>query len=294
MDELSRRSALRTAGALVAGGLVTGSLAGWTRMGDDDVAPGTSPERWAYGDDPSQWCDLYRPAGATRGTVVVIHGGFWRAAYGADLGAPLAADLAARGWTAWNVEYRRVGNGGGWPTTFTDVAAAIDLLSAVGDRLGADVIDLDRVVTLGHSAGGHLAVWAAGRPHLDADVPGAEPVVTVTGAISQAGVLDLVDGAHLGAGAVVELLGGTPDEVPERYAAADPIGRLPLGVAVRCVHGRADTIVPLRQSVRYVEAARVAGDDATLVEVDGDHMAMIDVGSQAWPAIVAAVDDQTS
>ena len=118
------------------------------------------PERLTYGDDPSQWADLYRPAGGagtSRGVVVVIHGGFWKAEYGASLGAPLAEDLAARGWTAWNLEYRRVGNGGGDPATFDDVAAGIDLLADV------EGLDLGTVLTLGHSAGGHLAAWAAAR-----------------------------------------------------------------------------------------------------------------------------------
>src|SRR3712207_1069833 len=146
-----------------------------------------APERVPYGDDPAQWADLYRAEGASRGVVVVIHGGFWRARYDATLGVPLAVDLAARGWTAWNLEYRRVGTdtggGGGWPATCDDIAAGIDRL--------ADVPDLDLsgpVVTLGHSAGGHLATWAASRSRSDRWRPVR---VAVTAVVSQAGVLDL-------------------------------------------------------------------------------------------------------
>ena len=103
--------------------------------------------------------------------MVVIHGGFWKARYGAEWGAPLAADLAVRGWAAWNLEYRRVGNGGGWPATLADVAAGIDLLA----ELAAERSRPRRVVAIGHSAGGHLATWAAGRPALPAGAVGATP-----------------------------------------------------------------------------------------------------------------------
>jgi acetyl esterase/lipase len=135
---------------------------------------GTLPtgERSSYGEDPSQWVDRYNPEGVSRGTVVVIHGGFWKAAYGADLGVPLAVDLSARGWTALNVEYRRVGNGGGFPATFDDIHSAINLAEREGP-----------VVTLGHSAGGHLATWAAARQRFDRWAGGVE----VTHVLSQPG-----------------------------------------------------------------------------------------------------------
>lgn len=118
--------------------------------------------RHAYGTDPSQFGELYRPKDSRHtGTVVLIHGGFWRSAYDLTLGAPLAIDLAGRGFTAWNLEYRRVGNGGGWPGTLADVAAGIDLLDTLD-------VDTSHVVAIGHSAGGQLAVWAAGRSALAA------------------------------------------------------------------------------------------------------------------------------
>lgn len=247
--------------------------------------------RYAYGTDASQFAELHLPAGERRaGTIVIIHGGFWRAEYALDLGTPLAADLARRGWAAWNLEYRRVGARGGWPETFEDVSAGIDALTAVSES-----IDLDRVVAIGHSAGGHLAAWAAARRGLPAGAPGHDPAVTVTGVISQAGVLDLQAGvaAGLGNGAVVDLMGASPEEEPGRYDVASPIERLPIDVPVRCVHGRGDDIVPLDQSQRYVEAAVASGDDAELVEVEGDHFVVLDVSSPAWETTIALVESLT-
>jgi len=243
--------------------------------------------RHHYGSDESQYGELYLPAGTRRpGTAVVIHGGFWKARYAADYGAPLAADLAARGWAAWNLEYRRVGNGGGWPTTLADVAAGIDLLAELAAADPGLRLDLDRVVAIGHSAGGQLATWAAGRPGLPAGAAGADPRVRLTGVISQAGVLDLIRGAEddLGSGAVARLLGGLPGELPERYRLASPRERLPLAVPVRCLHARDDDTVPFAQSADYTAAARAAGADAELVEVPGGHFGVIDPASPAWQA----------
>jgi acetyl esterase/lipase len=245
-----------------------GTLGAVTAGCSSPPAPGS---RTAYGDDPSQWAELYRPEGTPRGVVVVIHGGFWRAQYDASLGAPLAEALAAEGWAAWNLEYRRVGNGGGVPATLDDVAAGIDALATTD-------LDLSTVLALGHSAGGHLAVWAAGRT-------GAR--VPLTGAVSQAGVLDLrgAEAEDLGAGAVQAFVGGPVD------AAVDPLQQVPLTVPVRCVHGRSDTNVPLSQSVTYVDAATAAGADATLTEVDGDHFVLIDPSSPVWQTQLGLLAD---
>lgn len=242
---------------------------------------GSDPERTAYGDDPSQWAELTLPDGDPRGVVVVIHGGFWRAEYGAELGAPLAADLVSRGWAALNVEYRRVGSGGGVPETLDDVAAAIDLLA------DADV-DLTTVVTLGHSAGGHLATWAASRGRFDRWAGG----VGVTHVISQSGVVDLAGAAAdgLGGGATQAFVGGEPDEVPDAYELADPTPQIPLDQPVWCVHAPDDDIVPIAQSETYVARATDAGATAELVEVGGGHFEVIDPSSDAWARIVEVLD----
>jgi acetyl esterase/lipase len=233
-------------------------------------------ERHSYGPDLAQFGELYLPPGDRRaGTVVVIHGGFWRARYDCSLGRPLAADLAARGYVTWNLEYRRVGTGGGWPHTLDDVSAGIDRLA------GLDV-DTTRVVAIGHSAGGQLAVWAAAR---------AAALVPVTGVVAQAGLLDLVTAATTGVGhtAVLDLLGGPPDEVADRYAAADPLCQVPVPARVVCLHSAADDEVPIAQSRAYVAAASAAGGDAVLIETAGDHDTMIDPSTPDWALALGAV-----
>jgi acetyl esterase/lipase len=236
-----------------------------------------------YGDHPSQFGELTLPDGEPRAVVVVVHGGFWRRRFGLELGRPLAADLVAAGYAAWNIEYRRVGGDGGWPATFEDVAAAVDLLA------GRD-LPLDRVVAVGHSAGGHLATWLAARPGLPTGTPGAGPAVRLHGVVSQAGVLDLVDAERngVGNGAATDLLGGGPDDVPDRYALASPVERLPIGVHVVCVHGTADVNVPIRQSERFVAAA---GRESVLLALPGvDHFAVIDPATHAWHVCRDAVE----
>jgi acetyl esterase/lipase len=206
--------------------------------------------------------------------------------YGSDLLDRPAADLAQRGWAVWNIEYRRLERGGGYPTTLEDVAAAIDYLDAV------EGVDTDRVVAVGHSAGGHLAAWAASRNTLASGAPGAGPAVEVGGVVSLAGVLDLASAARqkIGNGAAIHLMGGTPDEVPERYLVADPLAHVPIRAAVHCVHARPDDRVPFAQSVTYVEAARAASQVAALHEVPGDHFSVIEVSSAAWPTVVEAIE----
>lgn len=291
---MTRRTALGAiAGTVALTACAADDGIGGTAPTSDRAGPTSAIERFTYGDDPSQFAELSVPSSGARrpGTIVIVHGGFWRSEYGLELGRPLAADLVARGWVAWNLEYRRVGNGGGWPATFDDIAAGIDLLSTVEPSL-----DLETVVAVGHSAGGQLAAWAASRPGLPAEAPGAAPAVTVSGVISQAGVLDLRGGveAGLGSGAIADLLGGAPDDVPERYDLSSPIDRLPLGVPVRCVHGRGDDVVPLDQSTRYVDAAMAAGDDTELIEVEGDHLTVIDVASPQWARTIELVEFLTS
>ena len=263
------------AAAGVAG--VSAALAGCAEEPSGKVGGVPSePERITYGDDPSQWVDLHMPDGASRGLVVVIHGGFWRAQYGAEYGAPLAEDLVGRGWTAANVEYRRVGNGGGFPETLDDIHAALGVVA--GDASGP-------VITLGHSAGGHLATWAAARGRFDrwADGP------ALTHVISQAGVLDLGGAVAegLGADAAQAFLG---NDDPATYEQADPLTQVPLRVPMWAVHATDDDIVPFAQATTYVDAATAAGAEATLVEVAGGHFGVIDPTSDAWAACVEVLD----
>ena len=232
-----------------------------------------------YGDHPSQHAELFLPdEGPAEATAVVIHGGFWRDRYDRHLMDGLCADLAASGWAAWNLEYRRVGDdGGGWPATCDDIKCGIDALAAVAGGL-----PLDRIVTIGHSAGGHLALWAA------ATVDG------VTGVVSLAGVSDLVDAYRRGlsSDATGSFMGGTPDEVPERYAAASPMALLPIGVPALLVHGDHDENVPVELSVSFADAARAAGDEVELVIRPGvDHFEVIDPRGESWRIVMDWLGD---
>jgi dipeptidyl aminopeptidase/acylaminoacyl peptidase len=235
--------------------------------------------RHRYGSHFHQFGDLLVPAGAGPFPVaVLVHGGFWREQYALDLMDDLARDLSRRGFAAWNVEYRRVGevSGGGYPVTLEDVGAAVDVLAGFDAPL-----DLDRVVAIGHSAGGHLALWAAGR---------ADAAVRLAGAVSQAGVSDLreADRLGLGDGAAAELMGGPAGALPDAYAAASPIERLPLRVPALLVHGEEDDRVPASMSSSYAEAARAADDEVELVLRPGeDHFVHLDVDGGAWAGVVA-------
>jgi acetyl esterase/lipase len=206
------------------------------------------------------------PGDGPHRVVVVIHGGYWQARYGKLIMKPVCTDLRRRGLAAWNIEYRRLGRDGGWPATFDDVAAAIDYLAELNDPRLA----LGSLAAIGHSAGGQLALWAASRR--DARVP-------VTRVCGQAAVCNLAT-----AGATArELMGGGPDEVPERYAQADPMQLVPLGVPILLVHGAGDATVPVKRSRLFAEAARAAGDDVTLVEPNpGGHRSHVDPRTEAW------------
>jgi acetyl esterase/lipase len=233
-----------------------------------------------YGDHPSQLGELFLPAGSGPFAVtVVVHGGYWKAQYDRSLMEGLGIDLAAHGLAAWNIEYRRVGAGGGWPDTFHDVAAAVDLLSDLDAPL-----DLAHVGAVGHSAGGHLALWAASRPSLPADAPGGAPRVEIAAVVSQAGVLDLTLAASLmPSSAPTRALLGDPVVNYERYVLASPRERLPLGIPQLILHGDRDDTVSMRIATSYTAAARSAGDPVELVVLNHTgHFEHIDAGSRAW------------
>ena len=236
----------------------------------------------AYGDHPDQVANLHLPAreGGPWPCVVLLHGGFWRTGWDRTLMTPLAADLARRGIAAWNVEYRRVGQeGGGWPGTFEDVAAAVDRL--------AEIEEVDagrRVATCGHSAGGHLALWLAGRHRLPAGAIGNGPRVRPRRG-DRAGRRVRPRAAH----------GGTTWGAPrskgcwarfaakaDRYATTSPAALAPLGVPQLLVHGTDDDVVPISQSRDHA----ALDPRAELVELEGaDHFDVVDVEHAAWRAV---------
>lgn len=244
--------------------------------------------RIAYGGGPEQFGELRLPLGSGPHPVaVVIHGGYWRARFGLKWLAHLAAALPARGIATWNIEYRRVGSpGGGWPGTFEDIAHAADHVRVLAQ---SHPLDLSRVLAVGHSAGGHLALWLAARHRLPPGtlLPHSNPLALV-GAVSLAGVVDLTRAHELGLSnhAVAELLGGSPGQFPKRYASASPYTLLPLGIRQVLVHGTADTNVPYELSERYCQRARSLGDPARLVLLPGvDHFAVVDPRSPVWPQV---------
>jgi acetyl esterase/lipase len=224
--------------------------------------------------------------------AVLIHGGFWRARYDLRLEDRLVADVAGRGWAAWNLEYPRLGwrSRGGWPATFEDVAAGIDLLGTLEEPL-----DPARIVGIGHSAGGHLAMWAAARRGLPAAAPGGDPRIRLAGAVSQAGVVDLREAARLGLSrrAAESLLGGSPIKLPARYDLASPIERVPLGLPQLVVYGDADDVVPISIARGYSERAAAAGDPCELVELAGcGHDEHLDPHTEAWRAVTSWLEQR--
>jgi acetyl esterase/lipase len=275
------RGALAGAGALSLSGLALSGLAG---CGFGEDPPEASVRRSAYGGDPSQYGELYLPGRIPLATVVVLHGGYWADGFGAEAMRPMCQALQADGYAVWNLEYRRIGGGGGWPATFTDVAAGIDHLNTF------DTVDASDVLLVGHSAGGQLALWAASRRDT---TPGGPSAVTVARCVSLAGVLDLTTASHegLGGGNVDRLMGGSPSQVPDHYDAGDPTLLVPAGCPVACVVGRDDRVVPREQSTAYAEAAERVGAPVTLHEVPGDHSAMIDPTSEAWDTVTRLLAD---
>ncbi|MBB2911440.1 acetyl esterase/lipase [Streptosporangium becharense] len=230
--------------------------------------------RVAYGEHPDQWAET-RPPGESAGrvpAVVLLHGGYWRSVWGADLMDALCVDLAERGFAAWNLEYRRP-DLHGWAATTRDVADGVAL---VAEESGGPVI------VIGHSAGGQLALRAA------ADDP------RVCLAVSLAGVLDLVEGdlRHLSSGAVAAALGGSAAGTPEVYRRSGPLERLPLGVPQLIVQGGGDDLDLVDFGRRYARAARTAGDEVTYLEMSGDHFDVIDPASPIWRATAGVIADR--
>ena len=236
----------------------------------------------SYGPHPSQVAELFLPRGSGPFPVAIaVHGGYWRARYDRTLMDGVCSDLAAHGLAAWNIEYRRVGLGGGWPQTLEDAAEASDLLAGVDAPL-----DLDRVVAVGHSAGGQLATWLAARPTLSPEQPGASPRTVVRAVVSQAGVLDLRLAAGIAPSSEpTRALLGDPDEYTDRYEHASPRARLPLGIPQLVLHGDRDDTVSMRIATSYAAAATDAGDPCELrVLTHTGHFEHIEARTPAWHA----------
>ena len=262
-----------------------------------DLKDFPSPEadaRIAYGEDPLQFGELRLPEGeGPHPVVAVVHGGFWLAEYGIDHIRFFADSLTKSGVATWTIEYRRVGDdGGGWPGTFLDVAAATDYLRTLASSYP---LDMERVIAVGHSAGGHLVLWLAARTKLSADSElYTQRPLELAGVISLAGVDDLKRAVAESVcdNAAARLLGGTPAEFPERYAEASPIELLPLTVPIHLVNGVEDVIVPVDFGRSFDAAARMSGSESQLTLIDeAGHFELIAPDTRAWAIVRDAVQD---
>jgi len=262
----------------------------------DDVLNLPHPEpdaRIPYGDDVLQFGELRLPKGSGPHPVaIVVHGGCWRARYDIGHTRNFSDALRREGIATWSLEYRRVGNpGGGWPGTFLDVAAGADHLRTLAS---SHPLDLARIVAVGHSAGGHLALWLAARAGLGerSEIRGSSDPLPLGGVVSLAGITDLRRAVQekVCDSMAAELVGGRPEDAVSRYAEASPIERLPLGLRQRLVTGSLDAVVPPAFGDRYAAEARVKGDDAshTLVEGAG-HFEVIYPGSDAFRVVLEAI-----
>ncbi|MFJ9594912.1 alpha/beta hydrolase [Streptomyces virginiae] len=258
----------------------------------------------AYGEHPDHVVDFYAPRGEGGGPVplvVVLHGGAWRAPYDRQHVTPFADFLARRGFAVANVEYRRGSYlprqnaegpvAGRWPETFDDVAAAMDALPGLAGA-ALPQADLRRVVVTGHSAGGHLALWAAARHVLPQGSPWRLPAPPMLrGVVALAPIADFTVAQELDVcgGACAQLLGGA-DHWDERLPSADPASLLPTGIATAVVQGRDDIVVPQQVAEAYVAAAAKAGEMVGLTLLDGvGHFPLIDPAADACAVVAEEV-----
>ena len=264
---------------------------------DLNALPSQAPDqRIAYGTDSSQYGELRVPAGpGPHPVVVLIHGGCFKAVYAsASYFGQMGDALKAKGIATWNIEYRRLGQpGGGWPGTYIDVGNGVDHLRTIA---AAHKLDLDRVVVVGHSAGGHLAMWAAARSRLPAGSQlHIKKPLPVRGVVDLAGPVDMT--AHIREyetlcrdSVITALLGGTPSTVPERYAQASPKALLPLGVPQVIAIGTYEDFVPRELVDAYVSAAVQAGDSARAIVFPGaGHFEVASASAWTWPRIETAI-----
>jgi len=232
-------------------------------------------ERVAYGADPNQYLEVRLPrAKGPHSVLLNIHGGYWRSRYDLTHAGHLCEALRAAGVATFNIEYRRVGNhGGGWPGSFEDIRSAWRFVQQEHSRFH---LDPDRLVVMGHSAGGQLALCLAAHE------------TSVRRAISLAGVVDLKKGyaLHLSNDAVAEFLGGKPEAVPEHYREADPMELHIPHVRQWLLHGKEDNTVPPEFSRDYVRQKKQAGEPVELLEIPhAGHFELIDPGSEAFQQV---------
>lgn len=249
----------------------------------------------AYGTQSSQFGELRLPSSSGPYPVVVgIHGGWWRAAHGLETHSHICAALTDAGFATWNIEYRRIGeSGGGWPGTMIDVGNAIDFLRTIESEFS---LDLNRVFTVGFSAGGHLAAWAALRKNINPNSAiHSDTPLNISGCVSLAGALDLefCQKAQLSSNVVVEFLKGTRQEIPDRYNASSPTELIANGSVdtfFRLFHGVNDTSVPYAISERFFNSAVNVGVDCTISPLkDTHHFELIDPKSKVWAEIAKCI-----
>lgn len=250
--------------------------------------------RLPYGPDPLQFGELWLPEGpGPHPVVIMIHGGCWRADLpGLELMDHAVADLRERGMAVWNLEYRRIGHdGGGYPGTFLDVAKGVDHLRVLA---GEYALDLSRLVLTGHSAGGHLAVWALARRRLPPQSPlwTADPLAA-RGAVPLAGIIDLAayhaEGPdECGGPGVIDALVGAAERSVDPYEDTSPPRLLPLGAPQVVISGALDHIVPSSFGSAYAAAAQAAGDEIEAIDFgEAGHFELVDPTSKAWAQICA-------
>lgn len=248
-----------------------------------------------YGPDSLQFGELRLPKGeGPFPVVVVVHGGCWLSAYDRQYMAHLSEQLTQAGYATWNLEFRRVGDaGGGWPSTFLDVAKGTDYVRELAKEYP---LNTKKVVVIGHSAGGHLALWLAARHNLSKKSPlYIKKPLKLVGVVSLAGIPDLASYSHQKGScneAVPELMGGMPAEQPARYADASPTALLPLKVPSRLIQGALDPIVPVTQSQDFATLAKAEGDDAELILIEqAGHFDLVAPHSPVYEQVERAVQE---